>query len=633
MRIISSTWCVLLLLLLAIAVTASHEPRFHVRPPANWVNDPNGPYRDPVTKQMHLYMQYNPQGSVWGSINWYHFTSMDYVKWQDQGIALKNNNEYDRRGAYSGSITQGADGTPVVMYTCAADGDVQRQCIALPPKEDVQSDGKRSLNSFVKLPTNPVLTEKDVPGLVGLNHFRDPTNFWVNPDNASEWLVAFVASVNNSAGVPEAQVVVFATSDPNFRSDFRFSHAIWENSFEFDNMLECPDFFKLGDEYFLKVSTMISGQDYWVYGYYMKNPDDKTVYFEDPARSRTYVDYGRWYASKQNYDPILNRIILWGWIPEEDTEAAMKTRGWSGAMDMPRNVEYDEIAEKLKTYPMPELAKLRLSNTTSDVEIRANEVKVYNANAPLHYEMVVDFVIPEGFTNKPADNTDTVPSFGVLVRYKDSNTYTRFAVTMPPTANMGAGFDQKGRVLAVHEYGDQESCALHCQDDRRCVAWTTVNVTEDPAVWRCTLMSTYGDVVAANNSATTGRVWEPSLLLDRGKSGTTGFHETWTGRAPLVGNGTRVQLRVFVDDTIVQVFKDGGLESLTGRVYVPRDYSGVALFSYNINATLSARVSFYEMDTVHESNGDAAWHTAGSHLIKVMLLAVTLHTVLPLLLF
>ncbi|ORC83625.1 beta-fructofuranosidase-like protein, partial [Trypanosoma theileri] len=477
MRIISSTWCVLLLLL-AIAVTASHEPRFHVRPPTNWVSGPNGPYRDPVTKQMHLYMRCNPYDSVWGSINWYHFTSMDYVKWQDQGIALKNDNEYDRRGAYSGTITQGADGTPVLMYTCAADGDVQRQCIALPPKEDVQSDGKRSLNSFVKLPTNPVLTENDVPGLVGLNHFRDPTNFWVNPDNTSEWLVAFAASVKNSAGVPEAQVVVFATGDIKLTSDFRFSHAIWENSFEMNNMIEHPEFFQLEeDEYYLKVSTMISGQDYWVYGNYTKNPDNKTIYLEDFARGRTYIDYGRWYASKQNYDPILKRTILWGWIPEEDTEAAMKTLGWSGAMDMPRNVEYDYTAKKLKTYPMPELTLLRLSGTTGDVEIGVNEVKVYNANAPLHYEMEVDFVIPEGFTNKPAENTDDVPSFGVLVRYKDSNTYTRFAVTMPPTANMGAGFDQKGKVLAVHEYGDQESCALHCQSDRRCVAWTVVNAT------------------------------------------------------------------------------------------------------------------------------------------------------------
>ncbi|ORC85160.1 putative beta-fructofuranosidase [Trypanosoma theileri] len=281
MRIMSSTWCVLLLLLLllAIAVTASHEPRFHVRPPTNWVSDPSGLYRDPITKQMHLYMRCNPYGAVWGNMSWYHFTSMDYVKWQDQGIALKNDNEYDRRGAYSGSITQRADGTPVLMYTCAADGDVQRQCIALPPKEDVQSGGKRSLNSFVKLPTNPVLTENDVPGLIGLNHFRDPTNFWVNPDNTSEWLVAFVASINKGpSGVTAAQVVVFATSDPNFTSDFRFSHAIWENLFEFDDMLECPDFFKLGDEYYLKVSTMISGQDYWVYGYYMKNYVDQTIF-------------------------------------------------------------------------------------------------------------------------------------------------------------------------------------------------------------------------------------------------------------------------------------------------------------------------------------------------------------------
>ncbi|ORC85161.1 beta-fructofuranosidase-like protein [Trypanosoma theileri] len=285
----------------------------------------------------------------------------------------------------------------------------------------------------------------------------------------------------------------------------------------------------------------------------------------------------------------------------------MKTRGWSGAMDMPRLVEYDYVAKKLKTYPMPELAKLRLSTTTGDVEVGVNEVKVYNANAPLYYEMEVDFEIPEGFTNKPAENTDTVPSFGVLVRYKDSNTYTRFAVTMPPTANMGAGFDQKGRVLAVLTVSKQATCALQCQSDRRCVAWTVVKgVIRASSRWTCTLMSTYGDVVAANNSATTGRVWEPILLLDRSKSGTTGFNETWTGRAPLVGNGTRVQLRVFVDDTIVQVFKDGGLESMTGRVYVPNDYSGVALFSSNINATILARVSFYEMDTVHESNGDAA---------------------------
>ncbi|ORC90675.1 beta-fructofuranosidase-like protein, partial [Trypanosoma theileri] len=210
MRVISSTWCVLLLLLLAIAVTASHEPRFHVRPPTNWVSGPSGLYFDPFTLKTHLYMQYNPYDSVQGNTSWYHFTSYDSVKWQDQGIALKNDNEYDRRGAYSGTITDGDYGSPVVMYTCVADGDVQRQCIALPNKKDAQSGRKRSLNSFVKLPTNPVLTEKDVPGLVGLNNFRDPTGWWGNPDNTSEWLVAFAASVKNSAGVPEAQVVVFA---------------------------------------------------------------------------------------------------------------------------------------------------------------------------------------------------------------------------------------------------------------------------------------------------------------------------------------------------------------------------------------------------------------------------------------
>ncbi|ORC86217.1 beta-fructofuranosidase-like protein, partial [Trypanosoma theileri] len=136
--------------------------------------------------------------------------------------------------------------------------------------------------SFVKLPTNPVLTEYDLLALplslAELEYFRDPTNFWVNPDNTSEWLVAFVASAYDDFYVPVSKVFVFATSDPNLAADFRYSHVLWQDTLDLSNELEHPDFFKLGDDYYLKVSTMLSGQDYWVYGNYTKNGDDKTIF-------------------------------------------------------------------------------------------------------------------------------------------------------------------------------------------------------------------------------------------------------------------------------------------------------------------------------------------------------------------
>jgi hypothetical protein len=41
-------------------------PVFHIRPPAGHVNDPNGPFRDPRTGYIHLFMQYCPRGPCFG---------------------------------------------------------------------------------------------------------------------------------------------------------------------------------------------------------------------------------------------------------------------------------------------------------------------------------------------------------------------------------------------------------------------------------------------------------------------------------------------------------------------------------------------------------------------------------------
>lgn len=45
-----------------------HRPHFHFTAPANWLNDPNGLIDWKGT--VHLFYQYNPNGSFHGAIHW-----------------------------------------------------------------------------------------------------------------------------------------------------------------------------------------------------------------------------------------------------------------------------------------------------------------------------------------------------------------------------------------------------------------------------------------------------------------------------------------------------------------------------------------------------------------------------------
>src|SRR5438309_12059901 len=64
----------------------ANRPIYHLQPPANWNNDPNGPlfYKG----FYHLFYQLNPYGDDWGHMHWGHFRSKDLVHWEHQPIAL-----------------------------------------------------------------------------------------------------------------------------------------------------------------------------------------------------------------------------------------------------------------------------------------------------------------------------------------------------------------------------------------------------------------------------------------------------------------------------------------------------------------------------------------------------------------
>lgn len=64
-----------------------YRPQIHFSAPQNFLNDPNGLFRDD-DGTWHLYYQYNPTELVAGNQHWGHATSRDLYHWVNQPIAL-----------------------------------------------------------------------------------------------------------------------------------------------------------------------------------------------------------------------------------------------------------------------------------------------------------------------------------------------------------------------------------------------------------------------------------------------------------------------------------------------------------------------------------------------------------------
>ncbi len=285
------------------ADVSDQKPAYHLTPSnGHWINDPNGPiYYDNL---FHLFAQYNPNGPNWGDMSWVHWISSDGVFWSENGVAIVNDETYDKGGCFSGSIIP-VNNVPTLFYTCVETNDVESQCSAVPT---VSAKDDPKLTKWTKNPLNPIIpvTSLTSEGVDPLN-FRDPAP-WVEPTQQK----VYMATAANKNGV--GSVLLFETALTDSQNGWKYKSALWSsenlNSTDHASMVECPDFYTaLGEEaaaadastlYILKFSIMDERRELYEVGTY----DAASGRFTRSATQfpqRLEYDYGpnnHFYASK-----------------------------------------------------------------------------------------------------------------------------------------------------------------------------------------------------------------------------------------------------------------------------------------------------------------------------------------------
>ena len=325
----------------------SRRPEYHLLPPHNWMNDPNGPIW--WKGNYHLFYQLNPHGAVWGDMHWGHAISADMVHWHHEAIALAPApGGADSEGCFSGSavvcngvpsfIYTGVQNAPPEMVTLHDGSDKLRETQLLATAED------ESLLRWKKWPEPVIATP---PTGMKVTGFRDPCP-WREADG---WYLGVGSGIRGEGGC----VLLYRSVDLRH---WEYLHPLASgkpNGLETANpcdsgeMWECPDFFELDGQHCLLYST--EGKVYWTTGEYDPHEHRYT------AKRTGVLDHGAYYAPKSFLAPG-GRRVLWGWIRETRPEAEFAAAGWAGTMSLPRVLKVGGQGQ-LEMHPAVEVEKLR----------------------------------------------------------------------------------------------------------------------------------------------------------------------------------------------------------------------------------------------------------------------------------
>jgi beta-fructofuranosidase len=302
-----------------------HRPQYHFLPPANWMNDPNGLIQ--WRGRYHLFYQHNPDAPDWGAMHWGHAVSDDLVHWTHLPIALAPTPDGpDKDGCWSGCAVDNGS-VPTLIYTGVMP---QVQCIAT---------GSDDMLTWTKYDGNPVIAAP--PADLEVTGFRDPC-VWREDDT---WYAVIGSGIQGVGGT-----ALLYQSPDLIHWDYVHPICVGDKG-EANEVWECPDLFPLGDRHVL----LFSAHPECLYTYYFVG-----TYADHKFTPDTWgqVDLGGCFYAAQTLLDDTGRRIMWGWLREGRSDAAIQAAGWAGVMSLPRilTLRPDGL---LGIEPAPELKALR----------------------------------------------------------------------------------------------------------------------------------------------------------------------------------------------------------------------------------------------------------------------------------
>lgn len=311
------------------------RPTWHFRPPANWMNDPNGTIYH--NGYYHLFYQHNPYGDEWGHMHWGHARSRDLATWEHLPIALWPSQEQGEEHIFSGCASVDGEGRPILFYTSVgrgADGQAR-------PNEQWAARGDAEWITWEKHPANPIfaLATHGGPPLEG--EWRDPFIF------AAGGRTFLVLGGNYGE---TAAVLLYEAADATL-TRWAYRKLLYREPRHQMRFCECPNFFAVGEKWVLLLSPY-RPVEYMVGDFDLASLTftPQTAGILDPGYNE--IAPANYYATNILYAPD-GRCILLGWV-----RGFAPGRGWNGCLAVPRVLTIGPDNRPRQT-PIAELASLR----------------------------------------------------------------------------------------------------------------------------------------------------------------------------------------------------------------------------------------------------------------------------------
>eukprot|EP00294_Goniomonas_avonlea_P016037 CAMPEP_0114543504 /NCGR_PEP_ID=MMETSP0114-20121206/2390_1 /TAXON_ID=31324 /ORGANISM="Goniomonas sp, Strain m" /LENGTH=606 /DNA_ID=CAMNT_0001727845 /DNA_START=18 /DNA_END=1838 /DNA_ORIENTATION=+ len=561
-------------------------PQFHVRDTSCAENDPNGPFYDATHGVYHLFYQDHlaeSHGGVGKGPDWGHAVSKDLAHWAHLPVALWNDQWYDLAAVFTGSTTI-VDGKPVIVYPGICD-----------KSHEGCETGTALAIAVPENPSDPLLTNWTKPSYnpVVNNTQRDPSTAWQTSDG--EWrLTTYDGLVYNS---------------------WNFVH--WEHlgTNPIFPVGECPSLFPLPrvcpgcDEGFKgtlpsHVHKCSHDGDWMQVGSYIEGPANTTGRWEATPGvdfSERKIDAGAFYASKDFYDPVKQRRINWGWaiVPPASTQT------------LPREVMYHPVLQQLTFPPVEELTTLRDKTLTYIPSLPLSGNQTYwlgdwPESMGNTSEVSATFKLPAHAATfgigvmVGLDSTGTTNvSANVFVSYTPSSGSSPYTVTVgveqqgEPLQQWMNNTDCPGNDYNVTDvdYHDAVTCQDACNEDAKCEAWTYV--VRPPKYASCCLKAPVPSCLP--RSGLTSGVKHPGPAPG----------SKITDTLSLLPTETELDVRVFVDNTFLEVFWMSGRVAMTVPLKHINQQAGMTVFT--TEDVVASSVSAWTMSSIWVPAEEIAW--------------------------